>query len=291
MKCGIVILNYNTYKLTCELVKNALKIELIEKIVIVDNNSNDNFSDFCKAMDNDKIQYIKNNENLGYAAGNNIGLKYLKNKGFDYGFIANPDVIFDYKTIENILSFLNKNNDYGVVSAVRTQNGSKNTAQYWWIPNFSNALWESVFIGRKIQGNRSKKISNNVIETSKREFFDVEVVGGAFFGCNLDIMEAIGYLDEHTFLWYEENILSFKLRENKYKVALLKTCSYDHNHKKNGHGNKKHKVFVKSKRYYCYEYLKINDFQKILLSLFDFIGIVENKLICIISRKERSKKE
>lgn len=285
MSCGIVILNYNTYKLTCELVEKIINFDLIEKIVIIDNNSKDDFSEFCQNLNNSKIKYIKNDKNSGYAAGNNIGLKYLKNNGYDYAFIANPDVNFNYKTIEEILTFLKKHNDYGVASAVRTQNGTKNTAQYWWIPDFSDALWESVFIGRKIQGNRSKKVSNNVINTTQKAFLDVEVIGGAFFGCNLNVMEKISYLDENTFLWYEENILSFKLRENNFKAALLKTCSYEHNHKKSGHGNKMHNVFLDSKKYYCYNYLKINIFQKILLSIFDFIGILENKLICIIGRK------
>lgn len=284
MNAGIVILNYNSYNLTCELVKKVLEIDLLERIVLIDNCSKDDFTSFCKDLNDDRVKYIKNTENTGYASGNNIGLKYLKNEGFKYAFIANPDVILEYSTIKNILAKLKNNDKYGIISCKRTQNGTKNTAQFWKIPNYVDSLFESVFLGRKIQGNINKKRSNKICETIKEDFLDVDVVGGAFFGCNLEIMSQINYLDENTFLWYEENIVSYKLREKNYKVGLLKNCSYEHNHAKKGHGNKMHKVFLKSKKHYCYKYLKINKLQKILLFMFDYVGIIENNLICLLNR-------
>ena len=101
MKVGIVILNYNSYDFTCNLVRKCLTIKKIDKIVIVDNYSNDNFEDFCQTVEQDKIKYFKNISNSGYAIGNNIGLKYLVEEGYDIGFIANPDTMFETNTIEN----------------------------------------------------------------------------------------------------------------------------------------------------------------------------------------------
>lgn len=282
MKCGIVILNYNSYELSCNLVKKVLSFDLIDKVVLIDNNSKDDFQSFISEIGNYKLEYIKEKNNNGYAAGNNRGLKYLKRWGCEYAFIANPDVDIEYTTIKNILNFLKKHKNYGIASCVRTQNGSKNTGQFWTIPTFREALLESIFWGRKYQNIYNKKNSNLICEKSKNNYIDVEVVGGAFFGCNLKILEEIGYLDESTFLWYEENILGFKLREKNYKEALLKTCSYEHNHKKNGHGNLMFKVFIESKRQYCKKYLKIGIIKSIILYIFDFIGTVENKIICFL---------
>ena len=42
-KVGIVILNYNSFKLTVELVNALIKMPAIDEICVVDNNSNDNF--------------------------------------------------------------------------------------------------------------------------------------------------------------------------------------------------------------------------------------------------------
>jgi len=285
---GIVILNYNSYDLTCKLVQKCLNINAIDKIVLVDNNSKDNFEEFVIDQNNDKIKYIKNSKNTGYAAGNNVGLKYLYENGYKFAFIANPDVEFNNETIENISDFLYKNKEYGIASSVRTQNGNKNTGQFWTIPTYTEALFESIFIGRKFQNKYNQKKSNRLCNNTSKDYMDVEVVGGAFFGCNLSIMNKIDYLDEGTFLWYEENILGFKLRQNGYKEALLMNCSYEHNHKKKGHGNLMHKTFINSKKFYCYNYLKIGFLKKILLSIFDCIGIIENKVICFIY-KEKNK--
>jgi len=281
MKRGIVILNYNTYDLTCNLVKKIIDMNVFDKIVLVDNNSNDDFSEFCAEIDENKIYYYKSDVNSGYASGNNIGLKYLNANDFDIGFVANPDVTFERDTIEKISEFLINNNEYATASCSRTLHKDGVTGQYWWIPSFTTSLLESLYIGRRILDKRCIKLTNQ-IEQSEKNYITVEVVGGAFWGCNLKTLDKIGYLDENTFLWYEENILSYKIKDENLKVGFLLDCTYQHNHVKKGHGNKNFKYFLNSKKHYCYKYLKIKWYQKILLGIFDFIGYMEEKIICVI---------
>ena len=286
MKKGIVILNYNTYEITCELIRKILNFKSVDKIVLVDNDSKDDFSDFCEEVNSNKLEYIKNDINLGYAGGNNIGLKYLYEKGYDVAFIANPDVIFNNQTIELISNFLYKNREtYAIASCSRTMNNMA-TGQYWWIPKFSNCLLESIYIGRRYLDKRCIKKTYKTSSKDNKKHIDVEVVGGAFFGCNLTKIKEINFFDENTFLWYEENILSYKIKQKNWKIALLLDCKYEHNHIKKGHGNPNFKYFLDSKRYYCYKYLNINQFQKIILRIFDFIGEIEERMICLIYNKK-----
>ena len=259
MKTGIVILNYNTYDLTCNLAAKCINMNSIDLVVIVDNNSSDNFDDFA-AKYKDKLIYIKSDINGGYSAGNNIGIKCLISNDCTLGFIANPDVDFEENVIINICDFLKKNNEYAVASCSRFLHANGITRQFWKIPNFSFSLFESLYLGRNIQEKHCLKYSNKAVETAKlnKDFIDVEVVGGAFWGFRLDIMEKVGFLDENVFLWYEENIYARKIKKIGYKEALLVNCVYHHNHKKNGRGNHNFPIFIKSKRHYCNEYLKIN---------------------------------
>ena len=106
MKVGIIVLNYNSYNLSKEIVKKSIEMDIINKIVLIDNNSEDDFDQFVNELNNNKVLYIKNNENGGYAKGNNIGLKYLYDNNYDIGFIVNPDVDFREDTIEKISYFL-----------------------------------------------------------------------------------------------------------------------------------------------------------------------------------------
>lgn len=280
MKAGIVILNYNTFELTCNLARKCLSMSKIDRVVIVDNNSKDNFESFCHQQNNDKLFYIKNDKNTGYAAGNNLGLKYLFNSGFNIGIIANPDVDFSENTVNCVLqSFENLDYKYPVVSCVRTLNGSKKTGQFWWIPNYTSALIESLYFGRKYLNSSCVKRTNKVIDNVKNNEIEVEVVGGAFFAADLSFMEKIGYLDENTFLWYEENILAFKVREAGKKELLLLNCEYQHNHVKQSKQNKKLNIFMSSKRYYCYNILKINYLQKNILKIVEKMGLLEQFFI------------
>lgn len=281
---GIVILNYNSYELSCKLVQKVLGFKKLGKVVLIDNNSNDNFDQFVSENNQDgKIYYVKNSENSGYAAGNNIGLRYLYNSGYKVGFIANPDADFSEDTVDKIYNFLASNLDYGVVSCKRTIGKTGKTGQYWDIPTFKDCLFESVYFGRKKMSSKFANYFERVWNDKNSQYYDVEVVGGAFFGCNLDIMNEVNYMDEKTFLWYEENILAYKLKKAGYKEALLLNCSYVHNHVRTRRGNNKHGIYLKSKRVYCYDYLKINFGQKILLGLFDIVGLAESKVIYLIA--------
>ncbi|MFJ6971844.1 MAG: glycosyltransferase [Limosilactobacillus mucosae] len=281
---GVVILNYNSYDETTALALNLINFDNVGKIVIVDSNSNDDFTAFVvKNNFNNKIKYIKLEKNSGYAVGNNVGLRYLYTHGYEVGFIANPDVVFTEDASDKMYNFLKQHNNYGVVSCKRTIGKSGVSGQYWNLPNFKDCLFESIYFGRKKQDSKYKRYFEKVWNDNTSEYYDVEVVGGAFFGCNLSIMNKIGYLNEKTFLWYEENILAYNLRKYGYKEALLLNCNYMHNHFRKRRGNNKHDIYLKSKKVYCYDCLNVSNMQKILLAIFDCIGLIESKFIYLLA--------
>lgn len=284
MKVGIIILNYNSFDLTRKLSNNCLDMSGVDKVIIVDNASSDNFDEYVKSVNSDKLVYIKNTNNSGYASGNNIGLRYLYEHGYDIAFIANPDVWFNEDVIVNISQFLASNQEYAVCSCRRTGYNLSRTRQFWWIPSKKQAILESLHFMRSYYTKKHEKDSYIICENySNKQYIDVEVVGGAFFGANLKILNQVDYFESDTFLWYEENILAYKLSQINKKEALLLNCVYNHNHIHKGHGNKKINIYLNSKRVFCYKYLKINFFEKILMRVLDFIGIIEEKSICFIS--------
>ena len=110
MKIATIILNYNS-SADCRKCIGFLKaqqgVEL--EIVVVDNCSRDDerkaVETLCKEQG---CTFIANNENKGYNAGNNVGLRYAAEKGYEYALIANPDMEFpqtDYQS--NLLVQMN----------------------------------------------------------------------------------------------------------------------------------------------------------------------------------------
>ena len=77
----IVILNWNGYKDTSELLESLFKITYGNyKIIVVDNNSIQEEVEKLKANYENQIQIIYSKYNLGFAGGNNVGIKYAFEK-------------------------------------------------------------------------------------------------------------------------------------------------------------------------------------------------------------------
>jgi len=114
MKFTFIILHYLATEVTIECIDsilNTVKYANYE-IVLVDNKSPNNSGDLLlqKYEKNEKVYVILNDENSGFAQGNNIGYKYAKNiLNSDFMAIINNDtVITDELFIEKILKVYEK---------------------------------------------------------------------------------------------------------------------------------------------------------------------------------------
>lgn len=281
MKNAIVILNYNDWRITDKLVKNIVEYKSLNNIIIVDNFSTDNSYENLnkKYKNNRKIDIIKTTENKGYAVGNNFGIRYaIKKYNPDNIFIANPDIFFEENIIFDIEEVLKNNPKIAVVAPMVSKGYNS-----WKLPNYFSTL-ASLFL------LLNKKFGNKVYSGQRKNKINyVDVVAGSLFVIKKQAFEEIGGFDEDTFLYYEENILAFKLKSLGYKSVILGNITYDHNH-----GTTVKKVFkskvkvftiiVNSIKIYDYKYLKINVFQKIIFNLFVIIAYIERIIYDIIFR-------
>ncbi len=146
-KVYIIILNWNGTDDTIECLKSVLSLEKVNyQIILVDNYSEeDSFLELKKwCLDTysyvgeyeqsiaeqggsvdvenelknynfkDQILLIKNSDNLGFAAGNNVALRYLrsKNKGENYTLLLNNDTIVEPDFLAHLVSFMQSNEEY-----------------------------------------------------------------------------------------------------------------------------------------------------------------------------------
>ena len=98
-KIAIVILNFNGENQTLACVQSIEKLKKEDcklNIIIVDNGSVDKFID-------NKLQIIRNEENLGFSGGNNVGIQYALDHDADYIVILNNDTIVDKNLISELL--------------------------------------------------------------------------------------------------------------------------------------------------------------------------------------------
>lgn len=228
MFSAIVILNYNDGELTRNYVKKISKYKVLDYIIIVDNCSSDDSITLLEELTykDSRIKLLQSKENKGYAAGNNIGLKFIVDKFGPDGvvFISNPDIEVEESVFQNLKYELeNSQQLFAASGLVHNLNGKAIPICMWKLPTLGMLFVNSSIVIRNLMHRcfsygTKYKLSPDII--SKKSIV-CEAIPGCFFACKIDEMNTLGFFDEETFLFYEEDILFSKARDAGYYVALF----------------------------------------------------------------------
>ncbi len=272
----LVVLNYNDFKSTIILIQQIKDYVLLDHIIVVDNCSTDcSFEKIKQRFCNyKKIDVIKSDKNGGYSYGNNYGCFYAINKyNPDIIVIANPDISFKEKSLEVMLYTFNRNENIAMVSCLMNCKSGINLPSAWKLPVYKDCVLENLIILRKLAGNRTRYKKEELTNRLNK----VEVIAGSFFSIKSKAFCSVGGFDESTFLYYEENMLAYKLKKKNFVNYLITSVKYDHMHsvsidKTVSSLKKKLDLSYNSRYKYITKYLKCNNFQKILFKVTYYIG-------------------
>lgn len=286
MKSGIVIVNYNRGNLVKEISTIFSAYKTVDKIVIVDNNSTDNSVEILQSINHDKIEVFAQHENLGYARGNNVGLRYLYEKlNYEYAFIVNPDVYFTEEVLIRILSAFELNSDYAVITTARVDpdsNGKDLQYSRSYFGTYSELILSMLNITRHVI--LQPKYGVYEFDINNHSLQEICVAPGSFFGVRLSMMKDIDYLDEGTFLYGEEACLATRLERIGYKEGFLSDVVYEHRHIRNSTTTsdtslKSYKMMCNSRYYYANKYMGVSGLKLWLLKCIGKFSHIEMFLI------------
>lgn len=272
-RCALVVLNYRTPQLTVTTVRHLLDFNSGLQIIVVDNCSNDDSAVVFQrelGLEQD-VHLVFNEDNRGYAHGNNVGIDVAKTLGMNFVGVMNPDVIIDLEDIAKMLDVLAKHEKIALVTGETYYN------EEYWLPN--PCSWRLPTIRQLLRFctlpgyifNKCSRFMGKWYDAQNyyppsyyqdKTFAYVEVVQGCFFLGRLSTLLAIGKLDEETFLYYEENILGAKIAARGMYNAVVVGCYVHHNHQEKDKSlqNQASKLFDmsclhKSRRHYIEKYL------------------------------------
>src|SRR3990167_4745585 len=113
---SIIIVHYKARDELFDLlssIKNS-KSHTNYEAIIVDNDEKKSIGiDFLRHFN--WVKYVSSEGNIGFGAGNNLGVKHAKGK---FLFFLNPDTKVFQNTINNLVNFLLKNKKFGVISPI-----------------------------------------------------------------------------------------------------------------------------------------------------------------------------
>lgn len=201
-KIFIIILNYNGKNCLPKTLSSVFKISYPnQEIVLVDNNSAD--GSFEAARNNfSKITFIKNSENLGFSAGNNVGIKYALERGADYVLLLNYDVEVESDFLEKLVEAMEKNKNTGIGNPVILESDKK-------------IVW---FSGGEINwlSMKTKHRKNNI----SQDYFWSDYISGCAMLIKAEVFKKIGLLDEKFFLYWEDADFSYRAKKAKYELLV-----------------------------------------------------------------------
>ncbi|MCC8423957.1 glycosyltransferase family 2 protein [Mucilaginibacter sp. UR6-11] len=198
-RVALILLNWNTPVHTANCVRSLQQhcADELFDIIIADNGSADGSLKLLKEQFPNLI-YIDNQENLGFAAGNNRGLIYSIKNGYSYSLVMNTDTTVDEDIVLKLSTHLD---NYTLAAAVQP-------AIYWM--HDKTKIWNGEGSFNLLTGTTSSSAKSTVDKGGHKTV--AWVTGCCMMVRNASLVRAGGF-NKLFFLYYEDVDLSFRLRE------------------------------------------------------------------------------
>lgn len=205
----IIIVTYNGMQWLPKCLDSCKKYS----VTIVDNGSTDGTLNFIET-NHPNITLLKQDKNLGFGQGNNLGIRQALDRGAAYVFLLNQDAYLQEGCIETLLALHKKNPEYGILSPIHL-NGKGNRLDR----NFSNYL---------IHEHNADFYSDFVLDKPLDEVYDVPFVNAAGWLMSRKILETVGGFDPIFFHYGEDDNYCQRARYHNFKIGVVPSAFMYH---------------------------------------------------------------
>ena len=238
IKLSVIILNYNTAGLlkTClsaVLESNGFEGKELE-IVVVDNNSSDNSVEMVRKEYPD-IKLIRNKKNLGFSAGNNIG---IKNSSGKFLTLLNSDTLVEPDSLISVLKAMENDRSIGAATCLlQMADGKIDPASHRGFPTPWNSLsyflgFEKLFPNSRFFGGYHQSWKNLKVP------HEVDCISAAFMMVSGEVIDKVGLLDERFFMYGEDIDWCLRIKEAGFKIFFYPGVKTLHLKRQSGRENR-----------------------------------------------------
>ena len=209
---SIITINYNGLKDTCELIESIPFKDNLE-VIVVDNASQ---QDEASIIQNKypQVKVIRSEHNLGFAGGNNLGIKEAKGK---YIFLVNNDTVFKEFNLRPLTERLESSSKIGVVCPKIRFAWGNNPIQFTGYTPLSKITIRNQAIG-------FGEDDHGQYNTAHRTPY----AHGAAMLVKREAFEKVGLMPECYFLYYEELDWSMMFTRAGYEIWYEPACTIYH---------------------------------------------------------------
>lgn len=218
MNTAIVILNYNGQEILPECLESLRRLKADYHTIVVDNASTDRSTEVVETKFSE-VTLVKNATNLGFAEGNNVGIRLALDQGFEAVMLLNNDTKVDP----------------GLVGQLLAANTPLASPKIYFYPGFEfhharykdtdrgKVIW---YAGGSIDWDNVWGVHRGVDEVDRGQYDladELEFATGCCLLIRREVFDQIGLFDPRYFLYYED--LDFCVRARRAGLTIRYTPS------------------------------------------------------------------
>lgn len=203
-KLAIIIINWNSLELTSDTLKALQHCSFKDfDVVLVDNGSGDGSGEALQ-KDFPEVIHLTSPVNVGFTGGNNIGMKFALENGYDYVMLLNNDVDADPGFLEPLISRMEADPQMGAIQPLIMFHHNRNLV---WNAGGKYLRWIGV----------SKTLTDLPQTTSPSK---TDWITGCAFMIKSEVLRKVGLLEEKYFIYHEDVDLSLRIRNAGYSLWI-----------------------------------------------------------------------
>jgi GT2 family glycosyltransferase len=205
-----VLLNWNGWRDTIACLESLQKSTYPRlSVLLVDNGSTDNSIYFIREA-HPWVDILETHANLGFAGGNNHGIRLALSRNVKYIWLLNNDTIIYGHTLGDMVAAAEENPLLGEIGSVLYYADQPDKVQAW--GGGSIGLWTGV--------------SRHYFEPVPPEKLDY--LSGASVLIPSRIFHEVGLLDEKYFMYWEDTDFSYRVRAAGWKLGVANSATLLH---------------------------------------------------------------
>ena len=263
-EASIIILNWNGLNHLQECLESLAKQSFKDfECILVDNGSTDGSLDFL-ASNHKWVKLVKLPNNLGFAKGNNIGLKHSNGR---YIVTLNNDTVSDKHWLAELVKIAKQHPEAGMVASRICSYFNQDVIDSLGLKICLDGMSRGAFRGQKYSTLRS--IPQNVLLPS---------ACAALY--KKEMLDQTGFFDESFFAYCEDTDLGLRGRRLGWKAILARNAVVYHKYSMTGGSFSPFKIYlVERNHFWC----TIKNFPTLLLLILPITTFIRYLFQCLIA--------
>jgi GT2 family glycosyltransferase len=198
----IIVLNWNRREDTVQCISSLRQLDYpAYRILVVDNGSTDGSPELFRTLAG--VDLVANERNLGFAAGNNVGIEYALERGADYVLLLNNDTTVSPSLVSTLVEVAEADRQIGIVGPIVYY--ADRTSEVW-------------FAGMRFQFGLYVLRTGLHLRPPIAPVEEVDFVSGCGMLVRGTVWQRIGLLDPDYFMYYEDLDLCIRAKRAGFRI-------------------------------------------------------------------------